>query len=188
MVFCQTCHSYGFLIGIPNHMVTICRSSPSPYDVKSELIPIKEIFWRLLSKISHKFLTWHDVSITWLYAVLLKSHIISIVSHNLHFHPDKMSNVCVFSLCVNRGANDICLFVFGLIPYSMDMGFKATMWILERQIPHPFLETMTGEKRDITQEGRKRLWMILLIPYGAKKSHPFHPHPEVGDHFGKQDA
>ena len=36
MVFCQTCHSYGFLIGIPNTMVTICRSSPSPYDVKSE--------------------------------------------------------------------------------------------------------------------------------------------------------
>ena len=45
-----------------------------------------------------------------------------------------------------------------------------------------------GEKRDITQKGRERLWMILLIPYGAKKSHPFHPCPEVGDCFREQDA
>ena len=37
------------------------------------------------------------------------------------------------------------------------------------------------------RKGREGSWMILLIPYGAKKSHPFHPHPKVGDHFRKWD-
>ena len=50
----------------------------------------------------------------------------------------------------------------------------------------PISFQMTGEKRDIMQKGRERL--ILLITYGAKKSHPFHPHPKVGDLFVKWDA
>ena len=49
---------------------------------------IEEILWRSLSKISHKFLTWHDMSSKWKYPFQSKSHIIS---HNLHFHLDKIN-------------------------------------------------------------------------------------------------
>ena len=53
-----------------------------------------EILWRSLSKISHKFLTWHDTSSKWKYHFLLKY--LSIISHNLHFHLDEI-NENIFS-------------------------------------------------------------------------------------------
>ena len=61
-------------------------------------ILIEEILWRSLSKISHKFLTWHDMSSKRKYPFLSKSHIISIISHNLHFHLDEINENIIFIL------------------------------------------------------------------------------------------
>ena len=81
------------------------------------LIPIEEIFWRSLSKISCKFLTWHDLSIKWLYAVLSKSHIISIISHNLHFHLDEMNvtTLCSFSSHHHHSIMRCCKIIYQIV-------------------------------------------------------------------------
>ena len=56
----------------------------------------------------------HDVSIKWLYTVLSKSHIISIISHNLHFHPDEMNVRTLFSFSSH--------YHHSIITYGLDIG------------------------------------------------------------------
>ena len=79
---------YMCIIGQLQWAITLGR-----YDILAHIraVLIKDILWRLPSKISHKFLTWHDVSSKWKYLFLLKSHIVSIISHNLLYHPDEIN-------------------------------------------------------------------------------------------------
>ena len=62
------------------------------------------------------------------------------------------------------------------IPWKRSSRQPCRFW--RGEFPVRFWKRRLERKRDI----------ILLIPYGAKKSHPFRPRPEVGDRFGKRDA
>ena len=77
--------------------------------------------------------------------------------------------MCVCLVCVSTEVQMTCLFVFGLIPYSMDLEFKTTMWILERQIPHPFLKTMTGEKETSHKLEKEIMDDIIDTIWGKKE-------------------
>ena len=52
---------------------------------------IKEIFLEIALHNLTQIPMWYDVSSKQKYCFLLKSHIISTISHNLHFHPDEIN-------------------------------------------------------------------------------------------------